>query len=145
MSSKELPYVGFVKGLLNRFIVSSSNFYPTLDDNFTNELPLVISVLTLPIMPFMQPTIFWPIHFLILYLCDELHVCHNFNEKITIKTTTRVKKYETQWKPNRLELSPKQKRKHVRVKSEAFHGLTTFVFTLPKLSFHENPINPNEV
>jgi hypothetical protein len=58
MSSKELPYVSFVKGLLNRFIVSSSNFYPALDDNFTNELPLVISVLTLPIMPFMQPTIF---------------------------------------------------------------------------------------
>jgi hypothetical protein len=86
------PYLG---GLLNRFIVSSPNFYPTLDDNFTIELPLIISVLTLP-MPFMQPTILRPIQFLTLYLCDELHICHNLNEQFTIKTTTHVKKFETQ-------------------------------------------------
>jgi hypothetical protein len=45
----------------------------------------------------------------------------------------------------RLELSLEQKRKYVKVKSEAFHGLTTLVFTLPKLRVHESPRNQNEV
>ncbi len=136
------PYLG---GFLNRFIVSSPNFYPTLDDNFTIELPLIISAFTLPMMLFMQPTILWPIQFLTLYLCDELHLCHNLNEQFTIKTTTHVKKFETQWKPKKLELSHKQKRKHVRVKSEAFHGLATLVFTLAKLRLHESLRNQIEV